>query len=563
MKRKEPDYEPYEDGSFTQKVKGKAPSKLRPEFDETKFDLNGLGKTYPPLDLFFSVLSRPVNSKLFITEREEGRVVRRGTIWSILALEEIYYPKLTEACNSDLDCISNLLKSKQVTKNNFENVYKALNVLMNPTLYSETDAGAEQTRRGTFLDALKAHPWYQPSMRSELLSSKTFLLSDISMTLLKKDREQKKLVRLKQIIKVPDIDLFAIVKILVNETGKSHDEKWLVSAIQLVQASVGSRWIEVTNVSKFSLPEDKYQPDTYIVVRGLAKDKSPPKVVEEKNGDILEEIDNNEEVEFEPSGVVVKPVLWREYGVTPAFIVQLVGDIREYLAKRTGSTITTSKASMKAVRDKFLGKTIDDFDRLWEESGIEFRNKTHTWRKVYGSYSHLLYDRDGNLNIWLMQVLGHSRIETSFSYANVVITQFVKVQDEDLKVEYSRLKTDYQDLVKLVKQQGKMLEKLQTMSYVQPQEEEDEEEIIHLVALPMKEDGSTVNVPKFDRKEQTVRFKKDQTNEKEEHMNRWILRIENVLKQAGVEISEMGDGDWERLGVVRSFGRELSKRARN
>jgi hypothetical protein len=46
-------------------------------------------------------------------------------------------------------------------------------------------------------------------------------------------------------------------------------------------------------------------------------------------------------------------------------------------------------------------------------------------------------------------------------------------------------------------------------------------------------------------------------------MNRWILRIENVLKQAGVEISEMGDGDWERLGVVRNFGRELSKRARN
>ena len=44
LKRKQPDFEPYEDGSYTQKVKGKQPSKQRPDFDESKYDLSGLGK---------------------------------------------------------------------------------------------------------------------------------------------------------------------------------------------------------------------------------------------------------------------------------------------------------------------------------------------------------------------------------------------------------------------------------------------------------------------------------------------------------------------------------------
>merc|ERR1712127_407246 len=47
LKRKDPDFEPYEDGTFTDKAKGKAPSKPRPELDESKYDLTGLGKTNP------------------------------------------------------------------------------------------------------------------------------------------------------------------------------------------------------------------------------------------------------------------------------------------------------------------------------------------------------------------------------------------------------------------------------------------------------------------------------------------------------------------------------------
>ena len=103
LKCKEPDFEPYEDGSYVEKKKGKAPSKTRPEFDETKYDLSGLGKTNPALDLFFSVLKRPKNGKLFRAQRIEGTQKRRGTIYDILSLKEIHYPSLTQACNSDVD----------------------------------------------------------------------------------------------------------------------------------------------------------------------------------------------------------------------------------------------------------------------------------------------------------------------------------------------------------------------------------------------------------------------------------------------------------------------------
>ena len=80
--------------------------------------------------------------------------------------------------------------------------------------------------RSNFLSTYKKYVWFTKAMRDELVSSKIFVLSAISMQILKQDREQKKLIRLKEIIQVPDIDVFAIIKQLIKITkNNNHDEK--------------------------------------------------------------------------------------------------------------------------------------------------------------------------------------------------------------------------------------------------------------------------------------------------------------------------------------------------
>jgi hypothetical protein len=567
MKRKEPDFEPFTDGSFVEKKKGKQPSKNRPEFDETLFNLQGLSKTNPPLDLFFQVLQRPKNAKIFMKERTDNTKVNRGTIYSILSLQEIFYPDFTTACNSDLDCIKHLLLSKLVTLANYENVFKALNGLMNPILYSDEKGGAESTYRSGFLDTLQKHTWYKSEMREHLKSSKTFFLNPVSLQILKNDRVEKTAYRLRNVIQVPDLHVFELVKILIKEAKRTyHDEKWLNSSIQLVQASVGSRWIEATNVSKFSLsPDDKYDPDVYIVCTGLAKTTRTPKIVETKNGNVLEEIDDDDDLEVDAEGLIVKPVLWPEYGVTPKFIIQLVKDIRSYLALKLGKEkITNSKNDMKLVRDKFLGKAIALFDNLWKGKNIlhKFRNKTHTWRKIYGSYSHKLFNRDGNINSWLMDVLGHISLITSFSYANLTVIQYVTLQDKDVLVEYSRLLVDYDELKKTVEEQKKILEFLMSRpsSYKKAEDKEEEEEDSgDFVALPSTLGGGVlVNVRPFDISNKKFR-KKDQQDEQKVWVKDYKQKVVETLNESKVDISSLNDSDLNRLRIVRKLGREIVK----
>jgi hypothetical protein len=297
----------------------------------------------------------------------------------------------------------------------------------------------------------------------------------------------------------------------------------------------------------------------YIICKGLAKNKREPKIVEQKNGDILEEIDDDD-LEVDTTGYIVKPVLWREYGVTPKFIVDLVAEIRAYLAKKLGKErITNSLNDMQLVRSRYLKKTIDNFDKLWEDSGIKFFNKTHTWRKSYCDYSHQLYNRNGNSNLWIMMVLGHTRIETSFSYANLIVVQYVTLQDEDLKVEYSRLKADYASLAVKVEQQAKQIKFLMSRSQenvggdIDDSEEADE----YLVSVPSVL-GNNVNVKPFDIARKN--FKKDEQKAKDEWQNTYQTTVVDNLTQSQVDISQLTEEDLTvRLKVLREIARKIRK----
>ena len=392
-------------GEFTAKGFGKVPSAPRPEFVESKFQLPGIRKNMP-LDEFFRMLALPANAQHFIDERDVGKATgrkQRSTIFSILALEELVYGVATRDCNTDLQCIQELLNSDFVTDANYIAVYKALHELMNPVLYGPGDYKAEQTKRSDFINILES-----PAKKSNV--SKFFHLSPVANDALRKEREQLRDSRLTENVKIPDIVMLEIVHKLVKSVEKPlRDIQWFSAAVQLVQASVGSRWIEVCRVSQFELStEPKYDPSIYIVVKGVAKEGTKASAKFRKEYE--EALNEGDEVKLAelnaltdekltgslPDVVIVKPVLFAEYGITPERVIKLVRDIRSYIAKTVSANLSLQKLSAELLR-----YPIELFEELWAPTGFLklLYNKTHTWRKIYASYSLLLFNNGGNINI--------------------------------------------------------------------------------------------------------------------------------------------------------------------
>lgn len=449
-------------GNFAKKNKGIG---QRPKFDKKKLDITGLQKN-TPLDVFLSICARPKNVKQFAKERDSGRVnggTRRSTIWSILGLQEIVYKPLTAECNTDLACIIHLLESDLVTTANYENVFGALDKLIKAVLYRPEDYGAEQRQRSAFLDALATHVWFRSSMRTGLISDGIFVQDERGSAALQASRKEKQMVRLATTVKVDAYTMLEIVKKLVEMVEDESVENWLEAAIALIQISVGARWIEVLVASKFELSTIKaYDPASYIRIIGVAKEGSKAKRAfkkklekamedakgeDESKGNILEALVDAKDqdlLELVPDVTITKPVLFSEYGVTPKFIVSLVGRVRDHIGNET---------DRKELSRRHLGRSIQFFNGLWSKKLLRaFPNKTHTWRKLYGNYSHKLYNRDGNLNIWLLQVLGHTSITTSFSYADVVVTLGAIVQDKNLRVVVEQQQADIKMLMKQMRE---------------------------------------------------------------------------------------------------------------
>jgi hypothetical protein len=147
-----------------------------------------------------------------------------------------------------------------------------------------------------------------------------------------------------------------------------------------------------------------------------------------------------------------------------------------------------------------------------------------------------------------MQVLGHTSVVTSFSYANVVIITFVKVEQKDYEAEISRLSFELRQINDKFEEQKSMIQKLLAH---QPAQTAEVEEILQLVALPGI-NGVLVNVPKFELP--LKRFKKD-----DEAKQKWQQEYKDLILEAlhDVDISKMTDEDWKRLGVPRDIGRSL------
>ena len=89
-------------------------------------------------------------------------------------------------------------------------------------------------------------------------------------------------------------------------------------------------------------------------------------------------------------------------------------------------------------------------------------NKTHALRKLYASYSHFVYARTSNQNVWIKDVLGHTSIETSFNYANMVVSTHAR--SNFLIQEWNLLKKAVRDLASLVENGDKVIRDLDECS---------------------------------------------------------------------------------------------------
>jgi hypothetical protein len=254
-------------------------------------------------------------------------------------------------------------------------------------------------------------------------------------------------------------------------------------------------------------------------------------------------------VQIEWDGLIVKPCLWDEYGVTPQYAIDAITRLRDVIGNTIGKKIKPDVDIMKQVRSHYLGKTIDHFDKLWQGTGIDFNAKTHAWRKLYGAHSHLLYNKGGALNAWLMMVLGHMGPATSLSYANVVVVTYPVVTDKNVTLEIAELRSKIESELKEIKSE------IEKKSNYNP---DNNVERANLVSLPAEQEAENILVPYINMPRK--RFKPDQQEAKKAYLDEWTSKIEEAL--AGVDIGKLRDTDWKRIGVTQELGRALSQRYR-
>jgi hypothetical protein len=255
------------------------------------------------------------------------------------------------------------------------------------------------------------------------------------------------------------------------------------TATLLMQLCTGARVGEVLGISKFFLcergdlldrvtdenvehPEEEHlrygidtNPDYHVLVEKLGKGearitKRRRKAIQDAmenvaEGEALEE-ENIESSELEDQKVI-RPICFVDLGFSPTYVKLTIRKIRQYFKifddvdevkiadadvnadgpeeihdnAEEYSTVdfkipNPGKRFSQAARDA-IDYFFSDFDPSPEKWTKEGGNKTHVMRKLYCSYSRLTYAPTSNENHWIMQVLGHSSIAVSFSYANCYV----------------------------------------------------------------------------------------------------------------------------------------------
>jgi hypothetical protein len=356
------------------------------------------------------------------------------------------------------------------------------------------------------------------------------------------------------------------VKQLIEDvkSRRTGSTDWFNAATALIQAATGARWIEAAIVSQFKLSDiPKFNEDLYIVAVGVAKEtgKALKKFYREyqdavSRGDedaIVRMADTTQQdlIETIPDKVIVKPCLFHEFGITPKVIVDLSIDVKQFVANQVPRKPSQTDVQFRSAVSKKLYQSANNyFKSLWTSQELrKFNNTTHTWRKLYVSYSFWVYGGNGsvmNKQAWIEDTLGHTNVQTSFSYSNVVVRPAVTAQDPNLKAELAVLRSQLESMQEI-------LEKLQAAP-------------ARVIIAPEPINASTIPLPALDGAgdiEVAVftglkrRFKPSQVAEKAAFVNDTLALIKTRLEK--VDILQVTDKEWTDLGVPRDIGRMLVK----
>ena len=553
--------------------KKRKPADARPELPKiTK--ITKITK-HMPLDKFLIIMNEKANHKVFLNQvlqKTEGG--NRGTCYALLQILEATYGKFMNNCNSDLTCLRHLLESKALTKANHVRVFTQLDILLEKGLFPEESYRSEYTTRQNLRAAIKTHDWGTLGLFND--TAKIMELTEKRYQMLISNQQQGVSAAVQNPDTVDEYVLLQKIKVLLRDYKNPVGDSWVQPAIAILQAATGRRWIEALVLTKFSLSEQsKFPPDLYVVVNGIGKDqktainmwKAAKKVA---NSDEKAELDSMsaEEVQatYGKTRRIPVPVLYRELGVTPQFILEISERLHDHVMNEVENAFDLSPAELKEpestltdvnvqkhLRSTYFKKSTAYFAEVW--NSVKFKNVTHTWRKLYAYYSWLIFAPHENINAWVMKVLGHSSLIASFNYLTIAVIPHVnanpKIHGVLLSKQAARiakLEADVRFLLELVGGGGAG--------------DGEQAPVIKKIAFMAKEGDQLVHIDVFTKSQKKELHKKFNASEHAEKMafqEEMSTRIADMLNEAGVSSQET-KANLIRIGVPKSWaGKVLEK----
>jgi hypothetical protein len=270
----------------------------------------------------------------------------------------------------------------------------------------------------------------------------------------------------------------------IVDTKPHNNRDWLPASMTIIEASIGCRFSE-SLVVKFEIStQPTYPSNLWIIQTGVFKDGADVTRKYSKalrawtnkgnsaESFVLTDIEKKQ-LNMINDMVIPRPVLYREKGINPEYIINLIKLIRKRVWEiyalqnmwvpgvnnaAEGENWLKLQFNVRDVgsRREFTEKLIQNNSRflrsfLGKDSILLQDNVSHSFRKLYASYSYELMGSGTQQSYWFMNLLGHKNISASFNYMNLAVKMGLKVNETDvskLLEIIANIKTD-SDKIKL------------------------------------------------------------------------------------------------------------------
>ena len=562
--------------------------------DTIKEDLNKFKKNMS-LENFFEQLLQ--YSDIFTRERIENTKIRRGKIPSLMVLENIVYGIVGTSCKSDRECIKTLLGSNLLTKQNHVVVLERLSECLKTFMFDQLiSSGAEATFRSDCLKIIRdAHMWATEAIMVDLKAERSFGQSMASLGVLKTQVQTKNSFEIRNIYNVPEyryIEVMQKVFALYEKHKNRKDIDWFTAGSTLIMACTGARFVESCHVSKYELSKSSlFDPNLNVVVRGLAKKGKQSKKIygkllrearENKDEDRVIELSafqDKDVLDLVPDVVLTRPIL--SFGIkqiTPTFLVDVQASLREFIRDNVEQgSLTDLQYNTKISNSKYYSKTVKLFNTIFTRAELlKFRNRLHSYRKLYASYSwhyYGLYDK--NFQSHVADVLGHSSLSASFFYSTVGVKLGVKINETDVNIinKITEMLVKLDEFEKIINQQKDEIAsfKEKELTKIKSSNTNDPEKSTKKQVAVENRLGEIVSIESFDGVSFYKKYGPRKNLPKEENAKRQVKKdafqtfagrlLHSKFYMMGVDIKKYtNDGDmWISIGIPKDLGKVVGR----